>query len=63
VANVVEDHQPLIGDAPADGPSLILVVEKSPSANTLEASRGLDKAIADMRPPVGRYQLIAVLSK
>ena len=50
VANVVEDHQPLIGDALADGPSLILVVEKSPSANTLEVTRGLDKAIADMRP-------------
>jgi Cu/Ag efflux pump CusA len=50
VANVVEDHQPLIGDAVTNGPSLILVVEKSPSANTLEVTRGLDKALTDMRP-------------
>ncbi len=27
VANVVEDHQPLIGDAITSGPGLILVVE------------------------------------
>jgi Cu/Ag efflux pump CusA len=50
VANVVEDHQPLIGDAFTNGPGLILVVEKSPSANTLQVTRGLEKAIADMRP-------------
>ena len=50
VANVVEDHQPLIGDAITSGPGLILVVEKSPSANTLQVTRGLEKAIADMRP-------------
>ena len=42
VANVVEDHQPLIGDAVVnDGSSLLLVVEKFPGANTLEVTRGV----------------------
>jgi Cu/Ag efflux pump CusA len=50
VANVVEDHQPLIGDAVADSPSLLLVVEKAPGVNTLEVTDGLDKAISAMRP-------------
>ena len=43
VADVVEDHQPLIGDAVVDdAPALMLVVEKFPWANTLEgdAQRG-----------------------
>ena len=35
VAEVVEDHQPLIGDAVInDGPGLMLIVEKLPWANT-----------------------------
>ncbi len=51
VANVVEDHQPLIGDAITnDGPSLLLVVEKFPGANTLEVTRGVEEALAAMRP-------------
>ena len=34
-AHVVEDHQPLIGDAVInDGPGLMLIVEKLPWANT-----------------------------
>ena len=41
VATVVEDHQPLIGDAVVgDGDGLLLVVEKFPGANTLEVTRG-----------------------
>ena len=40
VANVVEDHQPLIGDAVInDGPGLMLIVEKFPWGNTLEVTR------------------------
>jgi Cu/Ag efflux pump CusA len=51
VANVVEDHQPLIGDAiGSDGPSLLLVVEKLPGANTLEVTRGVESALAALRP-------------
>jgi CzcA family heavy metal efflux pump len=51
VATVVEDHQPLIGDAlTKDGPSLLLVVEKFPGANTSEVTQGVEEALAAMRP-------------
>ena len=51
VANVVEDHQPLIGDALTnDGPGLLLVVEKFPGANTLEVTRGVEDALAELGP-------------
>jgi Cu/Ag efflux pump CusA len=51
VANIVEDHQPLIGDAALkDGAGLLLVVEKFPNANTLELTRGVEEALAAMRP-------------
>src|SRR6266511_2464690 len=39
VANVVEDHQPLVGDALTnDSSSLLLVIEKFPGANTLKVT-------------------------
>jgi CzcA family heavy metal efflux pump len=51
VASVVEDHQPLIGDAVTGrGTGLVLVVEKFPEANTLEVTRGIEDAIDVMRP-------------
>lgn len=51
VARVVEDHQPLIGDAVVhDGPGLFLVIEKFPDANTLEVSRGIEEALAALGP-------------
>jgi Cu/Ag efflux pump CusA len=51
VSTVVEDHQPLIGDAVVkDGRGLMLVVEKFPDANTLEVTRGVEAAIAAMQP-------------
>ena len=51
VADVVEDHQPLIGDAVInDGPGLLLIVEKFPWANTLQVTRGVEEALAAMRP-------------
>ncbi|MGH8937732.1 MAG: efflux RND transporter permease subunit, partial [Actinomycetes bacterium] len=41
VANIVIDHQPLIGDAVVnDGRGLLLIVEKFPDANSLEVTRG-----------------------
>jgi Cu/Ag efflux pump CusA len=49
VAQVVEDHQPLIGDANS-GSGLVLVVEKFPEANTLDVTRGLEEAVAALRP-------------
>jgi Cu/Ag efflux pump CusA len=51
VANVVEDHQPLIGDAVLDGnPGLMLVIEKFPEANVEEVTKAVDDAMAEMRP-------------
>lgn len=51
VAEVVEDHQPLIGDAAFDDrPGLLLVIEKFPGANTLEVTRGVEEALQHMAP-------------
>ncbi len=50
VATVVEDSQPLIGDAVLkDGPGLMLVVEKFPGANTIEVTRGVEKALGELQ--------------
>lgn len=54
VTTVVEDHQPLIGDAVVnDADGLLLVVEKFPGANTLEVTRGVEAALDDLRPGLG----------
>ncbi len=51
VANVVEDHQPLIGDAVINqGPGLMLIVEKLPWGNTLEVTKGVEAALEQMEP-------------
>ncbi|MGH8902284.1 MAG: efflux RND transporter permease subunit [Egibacteraceae bacterium] len=51
VAQITEDHQPLIGDALcSDGPCLLLVVEKFPEANTPEVTRGIDAALDALKP-------------
>jgi Cu/Ag efflux pump CusA len=54
VANIVEDHQPLIGDAVVnDSGGLLLVVEKFPGANTLDVTKGVETALADLAPGLG----------
>ncbi len=51
VANLVRDHQPLVGDAVInDGPGLMLIVEKLPWANTLDVTRGIEDALSELRP-------------
>lgn len=51
VAQVVEGHQPLAGDAVINGgPGLLLILEKFPWANTLQVTRGVDEALAALRP-------------
>jgi Cu/Ag efflux pump CusA len=51
VANVIEDHQPLIGDTVPNGPpSLFLVIEKFPGTDTLRVTRDIEAAMADMAP-------------
>jgi len=51
IADVVEDHQPLIGDGLSDNNfGLLLVIEKFPGTNSLEVPRGVDEALAELRP-------------
>ncbi len=58
VADVVEDHQPLIGDAAVgDGTGLVLVVQKFPEANPLEVSRAVDEAMATLAPGLSGVEI------
>src|SRR6266700_6136606 len=58
VGRVVWDHQPLIGDAVIDNhPGLLIVVEKFPWGNTLDVTRGIDAALAELRPGLSGIQI------
>ncbi|HSV68271.1 MAG TPA: efflux RND transporter permease subunit [Mycobacteriales bacterium] len=58
VAHVVEDHQPLIGDAVLDGaPSLMLVIQKFPEANTLAVTKAVEEAMAALTPGLSGVQI------
>jgi CzcA family heavy metal efflux pump len=51
VANVVWGYPTPTGDAVVDGgPGLMMVVEKFPGANTLQVTRGVDRALAELAP-------------
>jgi len=51
VAQVVESHQPLIGDAIINGKTgLMIVVEKFPDFNTADVTRGVEKLLDNLRP-------------
>jgi CzcA family heavy metal efflux pump len=58
VAKVVENHQPLIGDAVGkDGSSLMLVVEKFPGASTQQVTKDLEAALAALAPGLPGLQM------
>ncbi len=58
VAQVVEDHQLLIGDALlTSGPGLLVVIEKFPGANTLAVTRGVEEVFEAMRPGLKGVEL------
>jgi CzcA family heavy metal efflux pump len=58
VAQVVEDHQPLIGDSLVkDTPSLMLVVEKFPWASTLEVTEEVEEALDGLRPGLSGLEI------
>ncbi|MGH3366159.1 MAG: efflux RND transporter permease subunit, partial [Nocardioidaceae bacterium] len=59
VTNVVEDHQPLIGDAVCSGGDdcLLMVVEKFPGANVLEVEQGIQEALDALRPGLADMQM------
>jgi CzcA family heavy metal efflux pump len=51
VADVTEGTPPPIGDAVIDtGDGLMLIVEKQPGANTLDVTRGVEAALATLKP-------------
>ena len=51
VADIVWGTWPLFGDAVInEGPGLMLIVEKLPWANTLDVTRGVEEALAEMAP-------------
>ncbi|HET9311967.1 MAG TPA: efflux RND transporter permease subunit [Actinomycetota bacterium] len=58
VTDVVEDHQPLIGDALcSDGDCLLLVIEKFPDANTPRVADGIDGALDELSPGLPGLQM------
>lgn len=58
VVKVVEDHQPLIGDAFVNhSPSLMLVVEKFPWANTMEVTQDVEEALHNLKPALAGIEL------
>jgi len=62
IANVVEDHQPLIGDAVhGEDPGLLLVIEKFPGANTLEVTQGVEDALTALGPGLSGVDIDASL--
>jgi len=51
VARVVESYAAPIGNAIIDdGPGIMLIVEKQPTGNTLELTRAVEAAIAELKP-------------
>ena len=49
IAEVTFSHPPLIGDAVVNhGDGLLFVIEKFPSTNTLEVTRGVEQALAEL---------------
>jgi Cu/Ag efflux pump CusA len=51
VAYLVEGHQALIGDAIiGEGPGLMVVIEKFPGFNTIDVTRGVERALNELKP-------------
>ncbi|HEV3124016.1 MAG TPA: efflux RND transporter permease subunit [Candidatus Dormibacteraeota bacterium] len=58
VSDVVEGHQPLIGDAViSGGPGLMLVVQRFPDANPHDVTRAVEDAIDQLRPGLSGIQI------
>jgi CzcA family heavy metal efflux pump len=58
VAEVVIDHQPMVGDGIInDDIGLLLIVEKFPWGNTLEVTRGVEAALDALRPGLPNVEI------
>jgi len=57
VADVIIDYAPPIGNAIINNqPGMLLIVEKQPWANTLDVTRGVEKAMNELKPGMGEVQ-------
>ncbi|MGQ0703006.1 MAG: efflux RND transporter permease subunit [Gemmatimonadales bacterium] len=62
VARLAEGNPPPIGDAVInDGPGLLLIVEKQPWGNTLSITRGVEAALASLKPALGNVTVDATI--
>lgn len=62
LAEVVEEHPLPIGEAVVTGGAgLLLIVEKQPGANSLDVTRGIDKALAELAPAMPGVELDATI--
>ena len=50
VTQVIEDHQPLIGDAVDATPTLFLVIQKFPDADTMTVTKNVEEAMKSLAP-------------
>jgi Cu/Ag efflux pump CusA len=50
VTQVIEDHQPLIGDAVDATPTLFLVIQKFPDADTATVTKDVEEAMKSLEP-------------
>jgi Cu/Ag efflux pump CusA len=58
IAQVKEDHQPLIGDAVVgQDPGLLLVVEKFPGTSALQVTEDIEAALKDLEPGLSGVQM------
>ncbi len=58
IAQVREDHQPLIGDAVVGNDAgLMLVVEKFPGTSTVEVTEAIEAALEDMAPGLSGVEI------
>ncbi|MGQ0656969.1 MAG: efflux RND transporter permease subunit [Chromatiales bacterium] len=58
VADIVENHQPLIGDAIfEDRPGVLLVVERFPGTSVSKVTRSVEQALDAMRPGLSGVQI------
>ena len=62
VSEVVEEHQPLIGDAIVDeSPNLMLIVEKFPWANTIDVTAKVEAALVNLQPGLSGLKMNSTL--
>jgi CzcA family heavy metal efflux pump len=58
VADVVIDHQPMVGDGIIDDEiGLLLIVEKFPWGNTLQVTKGVEEALDALRPGLPEVEI------